>query len=465
MARWWVCGLLSLLAVAAAAAAAEGNAEPLIRLPTQNEHGAAAPAPAPSAEEEEVTRWAVLVAGSSGYENYRHQADVCHAYQILKRGGLKEENIVVFMYDDIAKNPANPRHGVIINHPKGKDVYAGVPKDYTGDQVTTENFFAVLMGNKTAVTGGSRKVINSKPNDHIFIYYADHGTAGSLGMPTNPWLYADDFIKVLREKHASESYSKMVIYVEACESGSMFEGIMPEDLNIYVTTAANAVESSWGTYCPGMNPPPPIEYMTCLGDLYSVSWMEDSETHNLKKETIKGQYDVVKKRTLNLNGDRSEGSHVMEYGDKTFKDEKLFRYQGFDPANANNTSSLPLSGPQGVINQRDADIFFMWKRYEQLNAGSEEKPRALKEIKETVAHRKHLDTSVDFIGKLVFGFEKGPSMLRAPRSSGQPLVDDWDCLKRMVRVFESHCGSLTRYGMKHTRASQTCATTASLMPR
>jgi legumain len=71
MARWWVCGLLSLLAVAAAVAAAEGSAEPLIRLPTQDEHGAA-PAPAPSAEEG-VTRWAVLVAGSSGYDNYRHQ--------------------------------------------------------------------------------------------------------------------------------------------------------------------------------------------------------------------------------------------------------------------------------------------------------------------------------------------------------------------------------------------------------
>ena len=24
--------------------------------------------------------WVVLVAGSNGYGNYRHQADVCHAY-------------------------------------------------------------------------------------------------------------------------------------------------------------------------------------------------------------------------------------------------------------------------------------------------------------------------------------------------------------------------------------------------
>jgi legumain len=50
---------------------------------------------------------------------------------------------------------------------------------------------------------------------------------------------------------------------------------MPEDLNIYVTTAANANEDSYGTYCPGTETPPPPEYSTCLGDVYSVSWMED----------------------------------------------------------------------------------------------------------------------------------------------------------------------------------------------
>lgn len=56
------------------------------------------------------------------------KADVCHAYQIMRKGGLKDENIVVFMYDDIANNRYNPRPGIIINHPKGEDVYAGVPK-------------------------------------------------------------------------------------------------------------------------------------------------------------------------------------------------------------------------------------------------------------------------------------------------------------------------------------------------
>jgi len=84
-----------------------------------------------------------------------------------------------------------------------------------------------------------------------------------------------------------------VFYLEACESGSIFEGLLPEGLNIYATTASNAEESSWGTYCPGEDPSPPSEYETCLGDLYSVAWIEDSEKHNLQTETLHEQYELV----------------------------------------------------------------------------------------------------------------------------------------------------------------------------
>lgn len=80
--------------------------------------------------------WAVLAAGSNGYYNYRHQADICHAYQVLKSHGIPDERIIVMMYDDIAHNRKNPTPGVIINHPKGKDVYQGVPKDYVGKEVS-----------------------------------------------------------------------------------------------------------------------------------------------------------------------------------------------------------------------------------------------------------------------------------------------------------------------------------------
>ncbi|CAO2816727.1 unnamed protein product [Amaranthus hypochondriacus] len=399
------------------------------------------------------TRWAILVAGSNGFWNYRHQADVCHAYQVLKKGGLKEENIIVFMYDDIAYNEENPRPGTIINNPYGADVYAGVPKDYTGNNVTVHNFFAALLGDKKAITGGSGKVVESGPNDHIFIYYSDHGGAGVLGMPTVPFLYADELIKTLKKKHASGTYKSLVFYLEACESGSMFEGLLPEGLNIYATTAANAVESSWGTYCPGDDPSPPPEYDTCLGDMYSAAWMEDSESHNLRTETLKRQYELVKKRTA--NGGSYYGSHVLEFGDRELSKDKLYLYMGTNPANDNFTfvddnALRPVSSK--AVNQRDADLVHFWEKFRKAPEGSQRKAEAQKLFMEAMSHRVHLDQSITLVGKLLFGIEKGPAVLQTVRPSGQPLVDDWRCLKTLVKTFEMYCGSLSQYGMKHMRS-------------
>ena len=39
----------------------------------------------------------------------------------------------------------------------------------------------MLLGDKKAVKGGSGKVVDSKPNDRIFLYYSDHGGPGVLG--------------------------------------------------------------------------------------------------------------------------------------------------------------------------------------------------------------------------------------------------------------------------------------------
>lgn len=398
------------------------------------------------------TRWAVLIAGSNGYWNYRHQADICHAYQLLKKGGLKDENIVVFMYDDIAYNEENPRPGVIINSPHGDDVYKGVPKDYTGDDVTVNNFFAAILGNKTALTGGTGKVVDSGPNDHIFIYYSDHGGPGVLGMPTSPYIYANDLIEVLKKKHAAGTYKSLVFYLEACESGSIFEGLLPEGLNIFATTASNAEESSWGTYCPGEYPSPPPEYETCLGDLYSVAWMEDSDVHNLRSETLHQQYELVKTRTANDNS--GFGSHVMQYGDVGLSKDNLFVYMGTNPANDNYTflGENSLRPSTKAVNQRDADLVHFWHKYRKAPEGSPRKIQAQKDFVEAMSHRMHMDQTMKLIGKLLFGIKKGPEVLNTVRPAGQPLVDDWDCLKTMVRSFETYCGSLSQYGMKHMRS-------------
>ncbi|XP_057437409.1 vacuolar-processing enzyme-like [Lotus japonicus] len=399
----------------------------------------------------EGKRWALLVAGSYGYGNYRHQADVCHAYQILKKGGLPDENIIVFMYDDIANNKENKWPGKIFNKRNGPNVYEGVPKDYTGDAVSVKNFFAVLSGNKSATTGGSGKVLDSGPDDIVFIYYTDHGNTGIIGM-LDDMITADELVDALKKKHAANSYKKMVIYLEACESGSMFEGLLPDDINIYATTAANAEEDSWACYCYE-------DYNACLGDLYSVSWMEDSDKHDSTKETLEKQYEHVRKRTIKPP---KMHSHVMQYGDMRMRSDYLATYlgsnrdevyQNFNLTTNNNAIPYqPSSDPSRLISQRDAKLFYLRHKLEKAMDGSNEKLQAQKELDAEMAHRKHVDKSVNLIGNLLFGEDKSSNTMVHVRPAGQPLVDDWECFKTLMKTYERHCGGLSSYGRKYTRA-------------
>ncbi|KAM6912197.1 legumain [Xenentodon cancila] len=267
----------------------------------------------PTAEPDNGKHWVLIVAGSNGWYNYRHQADACHAYQIVHRNGIPDEQIVVMMYDDLAGNEENPTPGVLINRPNGTDVYKGVPKDYTGDDVTPENFLAVLKGDTSQVKGGSGKVLKSGPNDHVFVYFTDHGAPGILAFP-NDDLHVEDLQAAIKYMHENRRYKKMVFYIEACESGSMMNHL-PSDMDVYATTAANSHESSYACYYDEKRD-------TYLGDWYSVNWMEDSDVEDLTKETLLKQFKLVKSHT--------NTSHVQQYGNKTIAHMKVITFQG-DP--------------------------------------------------------------------------------------------------------------------------------------
>jgi len=48
--------------------------------------------------------WAVIMAGSNTYSNYRHQSDTHHAVQIMLKNGIPRNQIIHLAYDDIANN-------------------------------------------------------------------------------------------------------------------------------------------------------------------------------------------------------------------------------------------------------------------------------------------------------------------------------------------------------------------------
>ncbi|XP_026821008.1 legumain-like [Rhopalosiphum maidis] len=266
-------------------------------------------------------KWIVLVAGSEGWNNYRHQADICHAYQIIKSNGIPEENIITMMVDDIAYNSRNPTPGKIINKPNGTDVYQGVVIDYKGKDVNKSNFLKIITGDSEGMRSiGTGKVVKGGRFDKIFINYVDHGSTGLLCFP-NDYLYADELNDAFNSMYGNGNYNKMLLYIEACKAGSMFDGILSEDTNILAITASGPRESSYGCYCRSESGP----YRTCLGDLFSVTWMEDLDVPTCKqtarKRSIFNDFREVRTNVTKSN--------VMMYGDFDTGSDKLSSFIGY----------------------------------------------------------------------------------------------------------------------------------------
>ena len=276
---------------------------------------------------EQGENWAVLACGSTGYMNYRHQADVFHVYQSLLKRGFSKEHIILFAYDDIAYSPRNPFPGQVFNRPDGPDVYEGVSIDYSDYNVNPETYISVLKGDNK--NGKLRKVLNSTENDNIFLYFVDHGIAGAIVFPDNKFLYADELEETFKFMKDKKMYKNIIFYLESCYSGSMFNNINP-DLNVYSITAASPSEQSLATYCYPQDYVNGQEMHTCLSNEFTSNWLDDSDSRIFfeeSQETKDSKCEYSSHDQFLYTKDKTKNSHVQEYGDLSVGDLPITYFQ------------------------------------------------------------------------------------------------------------------------------------------
>lgn len=374
----------------------------------------------------EAKHWALLVAGSNGWYNYRHQADVCHAYQILHKHGIPDENIIVMMYDDIAHYYKNPTPGKIINKPHGPDVYHGVVKDYTGEDVTPENFLKVLRGDKAAMKDiGSGKVIESGPDDNVFVYFADHGAPNIIAFPSDE-LHAKDLQEAILDMHKNKQYNKMVFYIEACESGSMFNRHkLPTNINVFATTAANGAESSYAVYYDK-------DRHTYLGDVYSVMWLQDSDIAKFSTETLQQQFKKVKEET--------NTSHVMEFGDLSMGSLTLTNFQGEGSSNQFQSKQTALPSIADAVPSPMVPVMILFNQIRNAKT-AEEREFYQRELQREQEMRAKIHRTMKTVVKsLVKSEQKQKQILSKPAT---PMLHR--CYKQAVTEFRNSCFNFNKY--------------------
>lgn len=382
----------------------------------------------------EAANWALLIAGSNTWYNYRHQADVAHAYQLLRsKGNFPASNIVTMMYDDVANNPSNPKKGQLFNKPNGPDVYNGIMIDYKGEDVNSENFLKVLSGDVTAMQGiGTGKVINSNSNDNVFVYYSDHGAFGFVGMPSGGYLYASDLNTTLGKMSQSKKFKNLVFYLEACESGSMFDSILSSHENIWAITAANPQESSYAYYYDST-------IGTYLGDEFSVRWLEDAEAEVLSSASfsVEKQYELVKNAV--------KESHVMKYGESDLGNLPVGEFLLFNKFAPLASLTIPRTATQSFngTDVREVEVELLKRRIAE-SKDAREKATLEYLLEQEISARSTIDNQFAKIVEIVTkNYKQVDHPFNAPK--------DFICLKASVEAFERSCRILQGYGFKYGR--------------
>lgn len=243
-------------------------------------------------------KWALLVAASTGWKNYRHQADVLAMYQILKKQGFSDDRIILIMEDDIAFNTINPFKGEIRVTPGGDNLYNGLIIDYNVSNLTPSDIQDILCGKRSEHLP---HVINADENDNVLIFWSGHGNRGEFCWGNRNDAYTDILVKeTLTQMAEQKLFRKLLFLAETCYSGSVASVCQGIPGALFIT-AAN-------------------EYETSKADVYNEEmgiWMTNRFTSTLQEQIAINPSislrDLYYKLFIN-----TVGSHVKVYNAPSF---------------------------------------------------------------------------------------------------------------------------------------------------
>jgi len=350
----------------------------------------------------------------------------------LKQNGVKDDHIIVMIYDDIAESPDNPTPGVIINEPNGTNVYEGIQKDYTGDDLTPKNFYNILSGKEKKMKGiGTGKVIKSKAKDKIFVYYSDHGGPGILGMVDDE-IHAEDLSKTLSKMSSNNKFGKLVFFVEACYAGSMFDSTIEEDENIFVMTASDPNESSYACYYDDKRD-------TYLADEFSSAWM-----HIVQSEFSSDASSMSLHRLYERTRTNTTESHVEEYGDLDIGSSKVRDFIGTGKGNTQNIKEPKMFSTMDKDSVPSLEVpLQMLVRKMKMTNDEDERIMFQSEIQHALKMREMVD---DVINKILLeaNNDDDENMRNILESDLVINKHNMGCNKEVIETFSKHCFKVSK---------------------
>lgn len=238
-------------------------------------------------------RWALLVAASKGWSNYRFQADVFAMYKQLKQFGYEDDHIVLIAEDDIATHAYNVFPNALYITNGGTNVYEQEAIDYRLSELQPTDIGDILQGRSS---DRLPYVLNSDANDNVLIFWSGHGSIGSVDFGGNHTISYSQIRNIIE----SVPHRKILFAVETCYGGGLGETCVGIPGILFIT-AANPYETS-----------------------HAASWNEELGVYLSNgftrgfQETISNNPNITIRDLYYSLARQTVGSHVMVYNAENY---------------------------------------------------------------------------------------------------------------------------------------------------
>jgi len=266
-------------------------------------------------------------------------------------------------------------------------------------------------------------------------------------------LYAVDVIAALETMYAQSMYNRLVFYLMACESGSMFSGILPPNISIYATAAAAPDVSAYPVFCSPLdlvNGQPSGKMVgNCLASEFGLAWTNETETWGLT-QSLNQQY-------INVNASMIT-SHPGQYGDQTWNGLPIGDIFTDYPSGQAPPAMRRINGERpvpGAVSYAPGSfkLFMLEHRVETARTESPEASEAaVADLNAELRSRVEVDDLFTSFAaralRQVAGVEPTASALATLQASPALPIVHTSCMRQVDAAIAASCGGYTDYSRK-----------------
>lgn len=225
--------------------------------------------------------WAVIVSGSNGYWNYRHQAAAAAAYQYYRKRGIPKQNIILFISSSVVQDENNPFKGKLFSFPGSNtsNKLENVDIEYSGEEVTANKVLNVLAGNSFS----GKRVLHSTYSDVVYFTVFEYGAPGVITLPKDT-IFGSDLQETIRTMKEKRMYKELILTFDGEGSNYLLEGMNLNEFNVKILNPTNQFIDNTSIFCSPEDIVEGKSIGSCLNTMFAYSMFEGG--HYQKKQDL-----------------------------------------------------------------------------------------------------------------------------------------------------------------------------------